>query len=197
MQIENKKILHTDILIIGGGTAGCYAALTIREKSDYSIVIAEKANIKRSGCLAAGVNAINAYIVDGRKPEDYVEYAKKDADGIVREDLLMTMSEGLNRVTHKMENLGLVILKDENGNYVARGNRNIKINGENMKPLLAKAVEELEDVTILNRINITVRPAVRQVCTGRIIRDFPATKCGIRRLILEPVMRWGFVPEQK
>ena len=80
---------------------------------------------------------------------------KKDADGIVREDLLMTMSEGLNRVTHKMENLGLVILKDENGNYVARGNRNIKINGENMKPLLAKAVEELEDVTILNRINIT------------------------------------------
>lgn len=155
MQIENKKILHTDILIIGGGTAGCYAALTIREQSDYSIVIAEKANIKRSGCLAAGVNAINAYIVDGRKPEDYVEYAKKDADGIVREDLLMTMSEGLNRVTYKMENLGLVILKDENGNYVARGNRNIKINGENMKPLLAKAVEKLEDVTILNRINIT------------------------------------------
>lgn len=155
MQIENKKILHTDILIIGGGTAGCYAALTIREQSDYSIVIAEKANIKRSGCLAAGVNAINAYIVDGRKPEDYVEYAKKDADGIVREDLLMTMSEGLNRVSHKMENLGLVILKDENGNYVARGNRNIKINGENMKPLLAKAVEKLEDVTILNRINIT------------------------------------------
>lgn len=155
MQIENKKILHTDILIIGGGTAGCYAALTIREQSDYSIVIAEKANIKRSGCLAAGVNAINAYIVDGRKLEDYVEYAKKDADGIVREDLLMTMSEGLNRVTHKMENLGLVILKDENGNYVARGNRNIKINGENMKPLLAKAVEKLEDVTILNRINIT------------------------------------------
>ena len=155
MQIENKKILHTDILIVGGGTAGCYAALTIREKSDYSIIIAEKANIKRSGCLAAGVNAINAYIVKGRKPEDYVEYAKKDADGIVREDLLMTMSEGLNRVTEKIEKLGLVILKDENGEYVARGNRNIKINGENMKPLLASAVESLPDVTVLNRINIT------------------------------------------
>lgn len=155
MQIENKKILHTDILIVGGGTAGCYAALTIREKSDYSIIIAEKANIKRSGCLAAGVNAINAYIVKGRKPEDYVEYAKKDADGIVREDLLLTMSEGLNRVTEKMEQLGLVILKDENGEYVARGNRNIKINGENMKPLLASAVESLPNVTVLNRINIT------------------------------------------
>ena len=155
MKIESRKILHTDILIIGGGTAGCYAALTIREKSDYSVIIAEKANIKRSGCLAAGVNAINAYIVKGRKPEDYVDYAKKDADGIVREDLLMSMSEGLNRVTAKMESLGLVILKDENGEYVARGNRNIKINGENMKPLLAAAVEKLKDVTVINRINIT------------------------------------------
>ncbi len=155
VHIREKQILHTDVLIIGGGTAGCYAALTLREHSDCSIVIAEKANIKRSGCLAAGVNAINAYIVDGQKPEDYVNYAKRDAGGIVREDLLLTMSEGLNRVTERMERLGLVILKDENGKYVARGNRNIKINGENMKPLLAQAVEALPDIMILNRVNIT------------------------------------------
>lgn len=155
MQINGLNRLTTDVLIIGGGTAGCYAALTIREKSDASIIIAEKANIKRSGCLAAGVNAINAYIVEGRKPEDYVEYAKKDADDIVREDLLLTMSERLNEVTDKMEKLGLVILKDENGRYVARGNRNIKINGENIKPILADAVNSLENVIVINRLNIT------------------------------------------
>lgn len=155
MKIEQKEVLYTDILIIGGGTAGCYAAMTIREHSDYSVVIVEKANIKRSGCLAAGVNALNAYIVKGRKPQDYVDYAKKDADNIVREDLLLTMSEGLNRVTAKMEQLGLVILKDENGEYVARGNRNIKINGENFKPLLADAVAKLSDVTVINQLNIT------------------------------------------
>ena len=155
MKITQKEVLYTDILIIGGGTAGCYAAMTIREHSDYSVVIAEKANIKRSGCLAAGVNALNAYIVKGRKPQDYVDYATKDADEIVRKDLLLTMSEGLNRVTAKMEQLGLVILKDENGEYVARGNRNIKINGENFKPLLADAVAKLDDVTVINRLNIT------------------------------------------
>ena len=155
MQINGLNRLTTDVLIIGGGTAGCYAALTIREKSDASIIIAEKANIKRSGCLAAGVNAINAYIVEGRKPEDYVEYAKKDADDIVREDLLLTMSERLNEVTAKMEKLGLVILKDENDRYVARGNRNIKINGENIKPILADAVNSLENVIVINRLNIT------------------------------------------
>lgn len=151
--MKTEKI-STDVLIIGGGTAGCYAALTISENSDKKVLICEKAHIKRSGCLAAGVNALNAYIVDGRKPQDYVDYAKKDADGIVREDLLLTMSEKLNEVTDRLEKLGLVILKDENGKYVTRGNRNLKINGENIKPILADAVEKAKNVTVLNRVNI-------------------------------------------
>lgn len=151
--MKTEKI-STDILIIGGGTAGCYAALTVSENSDKKVLICEKAHIKRSGCLAAGVNALNAYIVEGRKPQDYVDYAKKDADGIVREDLLLTMSEKLNEVTDRLEKLGLVILKDENGKYVTRGNRNLKINGENIKPILADAVEKAKNVTVLNRVNI-------------------------------------------
>ena len=150
-----QKRLKTDILIIGGGTAGCYAALTIAAKSDAQILICEKAHIKRSGCLAAGVNALNAYITEGRVPQDYVDYAKRDADGIVREDLLLTMSERLNAVTARLEQLGLVILKDKDGKYVTRGNRNLKINGENIKPILAEAVEKLPQVTVYNRVNIT------------------------------------------
>ena len=151
--MKTEKI-STDVLIIGGGTAGCYAALTISENSDKKVLICEKAHIKRSGCLAAGVNALNAYIVEGRKPQDYVDYAKKDADGIVREDLLLTMSEKLNEVTDRLEKLGLVILKDEDGKYVTRGNRNLKINGENIKPILADAVEKAKNVTVLNHVNI-------------------------------------------
>ena len=151
MKIEK---LSTDILIIGGGAAGCFAAITISKESDNKVLILEKANIKRSGCLAAGVNALNAYIVDGKKPQDYVDYAKKDAEGIVREDLLLTMSERLNSVTKKLEDLGLVILKDENGNYVTRGNRNIKINGENIKPILADEVYKSKNVTVKNHVNV-------------------------------------------
>ena len=47
MKINGLKKLTTDVLIIGGGTAGCYAALTIREQSDAKIIIAvnEKARI--------------------------------------------------------------------------------------------------------------------------------------------------------
>lgn len=145
--------LETDVVIIGGGTAGCYAALTLGEQSSYKILILEKANIERSGCLAAGVNALNAYITKGQTPQDYVNYATKDAAGIVREDLLFSMSQRLNKVTRKLEALGLVILKDEQGEYVARGNRNIKINGENIKSILADAVYASKNVQVLNQVN--------------------------------------------
>ena len=157
MKIERLK---TDLLIIGGGTAGCYAAITAASNAaenkgaGLKILVVEKANIKRSGCLAAGVNALNAYITEGRTPRDYVEYAKKDADGIVREDLLYSISEKFNEVTAHLEKLGLVILKDKDGKYVTRGNRNIKINGENIKPILADAVKKLPNVTVLNHVNI-------------------------------------------
>ena len=150
-----NRIIDTDVLIIGGGTAGCFAGITLGKKKNLDVLIVEKANIVRSGCLAAGVNAINAYITKGRVPQDYVDYCKKDADGIVREDLLLSMSERLNHVTKVMEDLGLVILKDENGEYVARGNRNIKINGENIKPILADAVKKQDNVTVINHLNIT------------------------------------------
>ena len=156
MNIEKIK---TDLLIIGGGTAGCYAAITAAARNsgksqDLKILVVEKANIKRSGCLAAGVNALNAYITEGRTPKDYVDYAKKDADGIVREDLLYSISEKFNEVTAHLEKLGLVILKDKDGKYVTRGNRNIKINGENIKPILAAAVAKAPNVQVLNHVNI-------------------------------------------
>ena len=153
--LGKKERLRTDVLIIGGGTAGCYAALTIGKASDAHIIVAEKAHIKRSGCLAAGVNAINCYILPNRTVQDYVDYATKDAEGIVRDDLLRTMCERVNGTVHELERLGLVILKDDQGNYVARGNRNIKINGENIKPILASAVESLENCEVINQLVIT------------------------------------------
>ena len=161
------EIITSDVLIIGGGTSGCYAALTIAgQRPELNVVIAEKANIIRSGCLAAGVNALNAYITEGRKPQDYVDYATKDANGIVRSDLLLSMSQGLNRVTAKLEELGLVILKDENGKYVTRGNRNIKINGENIKPILAEAVKAQKNVKVINHVNITDYITAQDQVTG-------------------------------
>lgn len=150
-----QQLIETDLLIIGGGTAGCYAAKTAAKLNpDLKIVIAEKADIRRSGCLASGVNALNAYITKGKTPDFYVDYATNDAAGIVRGDLLLTLSQRLNKVTADLEKMGLVILKDQNGDYVARGDRNIKINGENIKPILARAARRQRHVKVINHVNI-------------------------------------------
>lgn len=149
------KIIDSDVLIIGGGTAGCYAAICLGENSDLKISVVDKADIRRSGCLAAGVNALNAYITKGHQPADYVKYASKDADGIAREDLLLDISERFNGVTGDMEKRGLTILKDKNGEYISRGWRNLKINGENIKPILAAEVKKQKHVTVYEHVNIT------------------------------------------
>ena len=149
------KIITSDVLIIGGGTAGCYAAIYLGENSDLKISVVDKSDIRRSGCLAAGVNALNAYITEGHKPLDYVKYASNDAGGIAREDLLLDISKGFNEVTADMEKRGLTILKDKDGNYVSRGWRNLKINGENIKPILAGEVKKQKNITVYEHVNIT------------------------------------------
>ncbi|MFZ5969181.1 MAG: adenylyl-sulfate reductase subunit alpha [Bacillota bacterium] len=148
------KTIETDALVIGGGTAGCFSALTIVENSDLHVVIAEKANIKRSGCLAAGVNALNAYIGKGETPESFLEYVKKDSEDVIREDLVYSIAKRLNKAVERLESLGLPILKDDEGNYVLRGKRSIKINGENIKPIIAQAVMKQDRITVMNRLNI-------------------------------------------
>ena len=144
-----------DVLIIGGGAAGLFAAIHLNELNpQIKVIIAEKADIRRSGCLAAGVNALNAYIGENHTPKDYADYAINDAHGIARYDLLLSMSERLNKVTEKIEKLGLVIFKDDSGKYITRGWRNVKINGENIKIILANVVKNLKNVEIINHVNI-------------------------------------------
>ncbi len=148
MEIKEK---NTDILIIGGGAAGSFAAVMAKENVPHlDVTIIEKAHIERSGCLAAGINAINAYLNSGETPESYLEYVKNDSDGLVRDDLVYSIGKGLNRVTEIVEQWGLPINKDIKGNYLARGPRSIKINGEKFKPLLADKVME-SNVEVLNR----------------------------------------------
>ncbi len=153
MNYKNKTC-EIDVLIVGGGTAGCFCALTLAENSGLKVIIAEKANIKRSGCLAAGINAINAYINPGETPESFVEYVKNDSEQVIREDLVYSIAKKLNKTTEKIEQLGLPFLKDDHGNYVQRGKRSIKINGENIKPILAGAIEKKPSITVINKLNI-------------------------------------------
>jgi len=146
---------ETDLLIIGGGTAGCYAAIIARrENPDLAVLVVDKAHIDRSGCLAGGMNAINAYINPGETVDSFVEYVREDAMGILREDLVRTQAALFREVVETVEAMGLPIVKDPDGRYSPRGRWNIKIHGESLKPILAREVRK-SGASVLDRVVIT------------------------------------------
>lgn len=59
-------VINADILIIGGGSAGAMAAIRAKEvNSEQKVVIFEKADIKYSGSIPRGMDALNIVAVPG------------------------------------------------------------------------------------------------------------------------------------
>ncbi len=145
-----------DLLIIGGGNAGCFAAVEARGLSpDLDIVIMEKAHISRSGATAAGMDAINTYIPPGKTPEDLVRWSRSQVGGgPIREDLALSNARELNQAVDDLEDWGLPIVRDEEGNIKYRGGWDISIRGEALKPIMAeKAIET--GARVYNRVVAT------------------------------------------
>lgn len=58
----NVVPVETDVLIIGGGLAGCMAAIKAAESQDLRVTLVDKSNTMRSGCAASGIDHTWAYI---------------------------------------------------------------------------------------------------------------------------------------
>lgn len=147
--------LACDLLILGGGAAGCVAAVEARERDpSLHVIVMEKAHVYRSGCLAAGISALNAYLTEGETPESFLRYTIRETLGVVRDDLTLSMAHELNAQVRRVEEWGLPIPRDEIGHPLKRGRASIKIFGERIKPILGKRAEA-SGAVILNRVNAT------------------------------------------
>jgi len=150
---------NIDILVAGAGLGGTGAAFEARYwGQDKKIVIAEKANIDRSGAVAQGLYAINCYMgtrFGENNPEDHVRYARMDLMGMVREDLLFDMARHVDSAVHQFEEWGLPLMRDpKTGAYQREGRWQIMIHGESYKPIVAEAAKKSAD-KVYNRICVT------------------------------------------
>ena len=148
-----------DILVAGAGMAGTGAAFEARYwGKDKKVVIAEKANIDRSGAVAQGLYAINCYMgtrFGENNPEDHVRYARIDLMGMVREDLLFDMARHVDSAVHQFEEWGLPLMRNpKTGTYQREGRWQIMIHGESYKPIVAEAAKKSAD-KVFNRICLT------------------------------------------
>jgi len=152
-------VVDADILVIGGGMAGCGATYESRYWGrDLKIVCVEKANIERSGAVAQGLYAINCYMGmqwGENQPEDHVRYARNDLMGLVREDLGYDIARHVDSTVHKFEEWGLPIMRDpKTGRYQREGKWQIMIHGESYKPIVAEAARKAA-TQVYNRIMVT------------------------------------------
>jgi adenylylsulfate reductase subunit A len=157
--------VNTDLLIVGGGMAGCGAAFEIKKwaPKDMKITMVEKAAIDRSGAVAQGLSAINTYLGDN-KPEDYVKMVSNDLMGITREDLIYDVGRHVDSSVRLFEKLGLPIMKEdeedtrtlaEGAKPLRAGKWQIMIHGESFKVLVAEAARKaLGDENIYERVFI-------------------------------------------
>ncbi|MHB8867345.1 MAG: FAD-binding protein [Thermoleophilia bacterium] len=66
------KVYETDVLIMGGGIAGCYAATKAAENG-LDVILAEKANTRRSGTAAMGMDHYEPVKNDGITNTEFVK----------------------------------------------------------------------------------------------------------------------------
>ena len=97
----------------------------------------EKAAIERSGATGEGLSAINCYMgqrYGWNTPEDFVKYVVNDMMGLAREDLVYDVGRHVDSSVHLLEEWGLPIWKQENGEYDGIGRWQIRIPGEPSNP---------------------------------------------------------------
>jgi succinate dehydrogenase/fumarate reductase flavoprotein subunit len=164
MSVPHQAIetVETDVLVIGGGTAGPMAAIKAREADPrLRVILMEKANVKRSGAISMGMDGLNNAIVPGHAtPEQYVKEITIANDGIVHQKAVMAYAEGSYPMIRYLDQLGVKFEKDGAGDYNMRKVHHLGTyvlpmpEGHNVKKVLYRQLRRAQ-VAVTNRYMAT------------------------------------------
>ncbi|MFT6387207.1 MAG: succinate dehydrogenase/fumarate reductase flavoprotein subunit [Cellvibrionaceae bacterium] len=163
-----------DVLVIGGGTAGPLAAITAKENNpDATVLLLEKANVKRSGAISMGMDGLNNAVVPGHAtPEDYVKEITIANDGVLLQKGVMAYAQGSFDMIQKLDSWGVYFQKDETGEYDMKKVHHLGTyvlpmpEGHNIKKILYRRLRR-NKVTIENRYQVI-----------RLLKDKEGNACG-------------------
>lgn len=116
---SDLNVLTTDILVIGGGTAGPMAAIKAKARDpNLKVLLLEKAHVKRSGAISMGMDGLNNAVVPGyASPEQYVREITIANDGIVNQKTIMAYAQRSFDMIRELDRWGVRFKKDETGEY--------------------------------------------------------------------------------
>jgi len=113
------RFLDAELLVIGGGSAGCLGANRALELNpELKVVIFEKGDIKYSGSIARGMDALNIVAIPNfTTPELYVEAETLSCDGVLDVPPSYEMAKRSFGLLRKLEGWGVHFPVDKHGHY--------------------------------------------------------------------------------
>lgn len=155
--MEQREI-DADLLIIGGGSAGCMSAIRALElKPDLKVVFFEKGDIKYSGSIARGMDALNIVAIPNfTSPELYLEAISLSCHGVVDLAPSYRMAARSYELLQKLQRWGVNFPLDKNGRfrtlkYHVKGEFQTAMEEPDLKVIISKKAQE-RGARALNRI---------------------------------------------
>src|SRR6201994_1091252 len=120
--VEGCSQVECDVLVIGGGTAGPMAARKAKLKNpNATVILLEKANVKRSGAISMGMDGLNNAVVPGyATPEQYTKEITIPNDGIVDQKPVYKYAQRCYSIIEELDSFGIRFLKNENGDFAVK-----------------------------------------------------------------------------
>lgn len=108
-----------DVAIVGGGAAGCLAAISAKEtRPEAEVLVIEKASIRRGGSIACGMDAINVVVIPGLSTvDDLVRAQLSAAQGILDPHVVRAVGEESFAVLQELEACGVEFPRNKKGQY--------------------------------------------------------------------------------
>ena len=148
------KVIETDVLIVGGGVAGCVAAVKASEHG-ADVTVLEKAVIKRSGGATSGMDHIATIPHGNITIKDIVSQVCDDGvyppifnkKGLTDANLFYAAWKDTRKRLEELETWGVTIRWDDGEYYWIPSGRTggittIRFHGQRFKPQLAAAVQK-------------------------------------------------------
>jgi len=159
METQNIEV---DILIVGGGTAGPLAAIKAKQKAPHlRVLLLDKANVKRAGAIAEGMDSVNNAIIPGyATPEQYVKEITIANDGIINQAAINAYATRSFDMIKELDGWGVKFEKDETGDYAVKKVHHLGSyvlpmpEGYNVKKVLFKQIRKT-GVEVSNRLTTT------------------------------------------
>jgi len=166
--VDGLSEVSCDVLVIGGGTAGPMAALKAKMKDPKAtVILLEKANVKRSGAISMGMDGLNNAVIPGyATPEQYTKEITIANDGIVDQKPVYKYAERCYSIIEELDNFGIRFLKNENGDFAVKKVHHIGTyvlpmpNGDTVKKALYRQLRRA-------RLLISNRYMATRLLTGR------------------------------